>query len=138
MVGIWRLDSRYPAYEDVVIDYLLAVGHFGFAVVEASPGTSPVWDSFEDEVTFVAEDSFVEITVEKALDTEGYFHVAVWQVLVLNWVSRLELVVVRRLELLPFDFHSSVTFHVPFDEAFEQDYVLVEFDDSLGLSAEPP
>lgn len=84
MVGILHLDLKYLVYEDVVIDCLLVAGHFGFAVVEASLATSPVWDSSEDEETFVAADSFVEITVEKALDTEGCFHVAVWQVLVLN------------------------------------------------------
>lgn len=46
--------------------------------------------------------------------------------------------VAQRLELLSFDFHSSVTSHVPFDEAFEQDCGLAEFDDSPDLSAEPP
>lgn len=68
----------------------------------------------------------------KALDIVDCFHVAVWQVLVLNWVDKLELVVEQQLELLPFDFHNSATFHVH-DEAFAQDYVLEESDDSLGL-----
>lgn len=106
-------------------------------MVEASLETSPVSGSFADEETFEVLDSFEETVVEKVLDTGDYFHVVEWQV-VSNWVSRLELEGVQRLEQLPFDFHSSVTFHVPFDEAFEQDCVLAESGDSLGLPVALP
>lgn len=83
-------------------------------------------------MTFVS-DSFVAKAEETVLDTEDCFRVAGWQVLVLSWEGMLELVVERQPALLPFDFHSSATFHVPFDEASEQDYVLVESDGLLGL-----
>lgn len=120
-----------------MINLLLTVEHSEPVVVEASQETSPVSGSFADEETFEASDSFEETVVEKVLDTGDYFHVVEWQV-VLNWVSMWVLVGVQRLEQLPFDFHSSVTFHVPFDEAFEQDCVLVESGDSLGLPAALP
>jgi hypothetical protein len=42
-------------------------------------------------------------------------------------------VVERQPELLPFDFHSSATFHDPSDEAFERDCVLAVSDDSPDL-----
>ena len=60
-------------------------------------------DSFADAVTFVVVDSSVVITAERALDIEDCFRVAVRQVFVSNWVSKLELVVVPLLELLSFD-----------------------------------
>lgn len=87
-------------------------------------------DSSGGEATFAALGLFVVTTVERALYIEDCFRVAVWQVLVLNWVSKLELEV-PLLGLLPFDFHSWATFHVPFDEAFEQDCDLEESGDSL-------
>lgn len=54
----------------------------------------------------MASDSFVVIIEEKAPDIVDCFHVAVWQVFVSNWVSKLELVVELQLALLPFDFHN--------------------------------
>lgn len=108
--------------------------HSGFAAWEALLATSSllVEDSSVDEVTFAGEGSFVVITVGKAPGIVDYFHVAVWQVFASNWVSKLELVVERQLELLSFDYRSSATFHVPFDEAFERDCVLAGSDDWLG------
>lgn len=137
MVEILHSGSKCQACWDVVINLLLTVEHSEPVVVEASQETSPVSGSFADEETFEALDSFEETVVEKVLDTGDYFHVVEWQV-VLNWVSMWVLVGVQRLEQLPFDFHSSVTFHVPFDEAFEPDCVLVESGGSLGLPVALP
>lgn len=96
------------------------------------PVTLLVLDSSAmDEVTFVSGSSVV-IAEETVLDIEDCFHAVVWQVLVLSWVSMLELVAGRQLVLLPFDSHSSAACRVPFDED------CAESDDSLGLSAALP
>lgn len=84
-----------------------------------------------DEVTS-ASDSSVVIAEGKALDIEDCSHVAVWQVLVLSWVNRLELVVGRQRVQLPFDSHSLATCRVPFDEASERDCDLAGSDGSLA------
>lgn len=84
MVATLHLDSKCPACVDVVIGCWMFAEHFESAVVEALPATSLVWDSFADEVTFAALDSFVEIIVGKAPDIEDYFRVVVWQVLASN------------------------------------------------------
>lgn len=104
----------------------------------ALPVTLLVSDSSAmDEATFVS-DSFVVIAEGMALDTEDCFRVAVWQVLVLSWVNRLELVVELQPVLLPFDSHSLATCRVPFDEASERDCDFGESDDSLDSFAALP
>lgn len=134
MVGSEYWDLICPADVDAVTDYSMSVAavaeHFVESVeLVALLVTSKALDSSVDEVTFVVVDSSVVITVEMVLDIEDCFHVAVWQVfVVLSWVNKLELVVVQRLVLLPFGFHSLATCRVPFDEAFGLDCDLVEFD----------
>lgn len=137
MVAILGWGSICPACEDVEIDYSTFAGHSVLAAWEVLLATSLALDSFVDEATFAVEDSFAVTTAGKALDTGDYLHVAVWQVLVSNWVSKLELVVERQLELLPFDYRNSATFHVPFDEAFEPDCVPGGSDESLDSLALP-
>lgn len=78
------------------------------------------------------------IIVGRGLCTEDCSRVAVWQVFVLSWVNKLELVVERLLVRLPFGFRSSGAFRVPFDEASVPDCDLAGFDDSPGSLAELP
>lgn len=138
MVENEHLDSKCQANVYVEFDYSTFVGHFEPVALVVLLVTLLVVDSSVDEATFEALDSFVVIIVGKELCTEDYFHVAVWQVLVLSSVNMLVLVVERPLVQLPFDFRSSEAFHVPFDEAFVPDCDPVEFDDSPGSLADFP
>lgn len=137
MVENEHWDLKCPANVDAGKDCSMSVEHFESVALVALLVTSMVLGSSGDEATFVVSDSFVVITVETAPCTEDYFRV-VWQVFVLSWVNKLELVVERRLVLLPFDFRSLATCRVPFDEAFELDCDLAESDDSpVGLAVLP-
>lgn len=138
MVAIEHWDLKCPANVDAGKDCSMFVEHFESVALVASLATSMASGSSGDEATFVVADSFVVITVETAPCIEDCFRVAVWQVFVLSWVNKLELVVERRLVLLPFDFRSSATCRVPFDEAFELDCDLAESDDSPAGFAGPP
>lgn len=127
-VAVVHLDSTFPANGDEAKDYSKLAEHSEPVVSVVLRVTSLAGGSSEDAVTSEVLDSFVAITEETGPDIEDYFRVAVRQVFVLNWVSKLELVVEPQPALLPFDFHSLATFRVPFDVAFELDYDLEESD----------
>lgn len=82
--------------------------------------------------------SFVAITVGRELCIEDCFRVVVWQVFVLSWAGKLDLVVERLPVQLPFDYRNPGAFRVPFDEAFAPDCDLAGSDDLPGLPVERP